>query len=675
VQRTTAGWGGPAVLADGLRKRFGDIEALRGVDLVVPRGTVLGVLGPNGAGKTTVVKVLTTLLAPDGGRALVEGHDVVRDAAAVREVIGLAGQSAAIQEELTGRENLELLGRLFHLSRRRARARAAELLERFGLAEAADRPARTYSGGMQRRLDLAASLVAEPAVLFLDEPTTGLDPRSRLGMWEVIRDLVAQGTTLLLTTQYLEEADELADEIVVIDHGVVIAAGTAEALKERVGGDVVEFAVADRAALGRAAAAVAEVGVAPPVTDEDSARVSLRVGSVGPRAVVDVVRTLDAAGVETEGLVLRRPSLDDVFLALTGHASGEDPTAAGEERRSSRAAGGRRPTRAQPADREHPARAGRAAAEEAPDARPARASGEGAPVATTVLVTGAGPGTALVAPGPATPPTLPAGSRTLPSARPPRTRRVRDAVLDVATLTRRDLLVWSRVPTFLVFSVVQPVMFVLLFRYVFGGAIPVRVPGGYVDFLMPGIVAQSAAFASFGTAIGLARQMQRGVIDRFRAMPIARSAVLVARLTADALRMTVTVIVIVAVGYAVGFRFRNGALPAAAMVLLSIAFGLTVCTVSAYVGLAIRDEESVGSFGLIWLFPLTFVSAAFVPVRSMPGWLQAFAANQPVTIVIDELRALALGGPLALHAWQSAAWLAGILATFLPLAVRAYRRP
>ncbi len=256
----------------------------------------------------------------------------------------------------------------------------------------------------------------------------------------------------------------------------------------------------------------------------------------------------------------------------------------------------------------------------------------------------------------------------------PASKRFKLGLSDAATLTRRDLLVWFRNPAFLFFTIIQPIMFVLLFRYVFGGAIPVHVPGGYVNFLMPGIIAQSAAFASFGTAISLARQLQKGVIDRYRAMPMARSAVLLGRLAADTLRLTVTVLVILGVGYAVGFRFNNGVLPAVIMLVFGVAFGVTICTVSAYVGLAIKDEESVGSFGLVWLFPLTFVSAAFVPVQSMPGWLQAFASNQPVTIVIDEMRALALGGPLALHAWQSVVWLAGIAAVFVPLAVRAYKR-
>ena len=322
--------GQPAILVEGLTKSFGDVHALRGIDLSVPRGTVLGVLGPNGAGKTTAVRILTTLLPPDGGRALVEGYDVVREAPAVRRSIGLSGQSAAIQEELTGRENLEIIGRLYHLHWPQARSRAVELLEQFGLTDAADRAAKTYSGGMQRRLDLAASLVGKPRVLFLDEPTTGLDPRSRLGMWDIIRSLVADGTTILLTTQYLDEADELADKIVVIDHGQVIAVGAAEELKGRAGGDVVEFTVPDRGRIEDAVKAVAPLG--EPHADPETGVVSVAVGGRGSDALVDAVRALDGAGVTTRGLALRRPSLDDVFLTLTGHAAEEEEQSNGRKR-------------------------------------------------------------------------------------------------------------------------------------------------------------------------------------------------------------------------------------------------------------------------------------------------------------------------------------------------------
>jgi ABC transporter DrrB family efflux protein len=252
--------------------------------------------------------------------------------------------------------------------------------------------------------------------------------------------------------------------------------------------------------------------------------------------------------------------------------------------------------------------------------------------------------------------------------------RFRWAVSDTLTITRRNLMVWMRVPAYLVFTVIQPVMFVLMFRYVFGGAIPVNVRGGYVNFLMPGIIGQTAAFATFGTAIALAMELKKGVIDRLRSMPMARSAVLAGRLVADTGRMLVTILIIIGVGFAVGFRFTNGFVAAVAMVLLAVVFGMAVCCISAYTGLAIGDEESVQAFGMIWLFPVTFLSSAFVPISTMPGWLQAFANNQPVTYVIDTMRALALGGPVQANLWKSVAWLAGIFIVFLPLAVRAYRR-
>jgi ABC transporter DrrB family efflux protein len=252
--------------------------------------------------------------------------------------------------------------------------------------------------------------------------------------------------------------------------------------------------------------------------------------------------------------------------------------------------------------------------------------------------------------------------------------RIKWAVTDSLTMTKRNLRVWTRVPAFIVFSLVQPIMFMLLFRYVFGGAINVRAPGGYVDYLVPGVIAQTCAFTSFGTAISLAQELEKGSIDRLRSMPIARSAVLVGRLTADLMRLAVVLLILLGLGYAVGFRFHNGVLAAIFMYLLAIGLGVVVCCVAAFSGLAIKDEESVQAFGFLWVFPFSFVSAAFVPVSTLPGWMQAFANNQPLSIVIEEMRSLALGGPLALHAWQSAAWLIALLAVFGSLAVRAYRR-
>jgi ABC-2 type transport system ATP-binding protein len=311
-----AGGSEPAISVRGLTKAFGDVRALDGVDLEAPAGSVLGLLGPNGAGKTTTVRVLTTLLAPDAGTVRVAGLDVVADAARLRGRIGLAGQYAAVDENLTGLENLVMVGRLYGERRRAAKARARELLERFDLVDAARRPAKTYSGGMRRRLDLAAALVARPPVLFLDEPTTGLDPRSRLEVWATIEGLVADGTTVLLTTQYLDEADRLADAIAVIDHGRVIARGTPDELKDRVGGERLEVQLDDPAAAPAATAALAPMSDEPPAADGATVTLTVRRRS---GTIVEAVRRLDEAGVGVEDLGLRRPTLDDVFLSLTGH--------------------------------------------------------------------------------------------------------------------------------------------------------------------------------------------------------------------------------------------------------------------------------------------------------------------------------------------------------------------
>jgi ABC-2 type transport system ATP-binding protein len=312
-----------AITAEGLVKKYGKVTALDGVDLAVPSGTVMALLGPNGAGKTTAVRVFTTLLVPDAGRAQVAGLDVVHDARVLRSRIGASGQYAAVDEYLTGFENLEMVGRLYHLGARRSKARARELLEQFDLVEAGDRPVKGYSGGMRRRLDLAGALVAEPEVLFLDEPTTGLDPRARLALWDVIDNLVAKGTTLLLTTQYMEEAERLADQIAVIDHGSVIARGTADELKDRVGGERIELSVREGIDLSVVRDELASLAAGDILVEENVRRVTVPVTG-GADALVEALGRLSNRGVKVFDVGLRRPTLDDVFLTLTGHEAEEE---------------------------------------------------------------------------------------------------------------------------------------------------------------------------------------------------------------------------------------------------------------------------------------------------------------------------------------------------------------
>ncbi|MGW2228955.1 ATP-binding cassette domain-containing protein [Streptomyces formicae] len=318
-----------AIYAEGLVKTFGDVRALDGVDLDVPEGTVLGLLGPNGAGKTTAVRCLTTLLTPDSGRAVVAGIDVLKHPNEVRRSIGLSGQFAAVDEYLTGRENLQMVGQLYQMRAKEAKARAGELLDRFNLADAADRPSKTYSGGMRRRLDLAAALVVSPPVMFMDEPTTGLDPRNRQQLWEVIQELVAGGTTLLLTTQYLEEADHLAHDICVVDHGRVIARGTSDQLKAQTGGERVEVVVHEREHIAPATEVLRGFGKGEVAVAEHTRKLTVPVTG-GAKLLAEVIRDLDARGIEIDDIGLRRPTLDDVFISLTGHAA-ELADGSGEE--------------------------------------------------------------------------------------------------------------------------------------------------------------------------------------------------------------------------------------------------------------------------------------------------------------------------------------------------------
>jgi ABC transporter DrrB family efflux protein len=599
---------GPAARVEGVAKRFGATVALAGVDLEVPEATVFGLLGPNGAGKTTLVRILATLLTPDAGRAEVLGHDVVHEAAAVRELLGLTGQFAAVDEILTGRENLEMFGRLFKLSPNDARRRAGELLERFELADAADRPARTYSGGMRRRLDLASSLLTRPRILFLDEPTTGLDPRSRNQIWAIVRELQREGTTLLLTTQYLEEADELADQIAVIDNGRVIAQGTGNELKDRVGGQILEVELSNPAKRDEAREVLARVGCGEPEPDERPDRLKLPAPRDGLELIEEAAAELRHADIAVSDLGLRRPTLDDVFLQLTGAPPSDD--------------GGPPPT--QP------------------------------PVSKRSIEP----------------------ASLIPRFRLPSPRALRWAVTDAAVVTARNLRHFIRQPQLLIFSTIQPIMFVLLFVYVFGGAVSGSLPPGvkYVDFLLPGILVQSVTFRATQTAIGLAEDLERGVIDRFRSMPMARSAVLLGRTVADLIRNVLIIGLMIGVGYVVGFRFHAGVLNALASVAFVACFGLALSWIFAFVALTVRGAEAAQSAGFVVVFPLVFASSVFVPVSTMPDWLQTFAKASPVTLTADVARSYALTSGVPSSLGEAAAWIGALLAVFIPLCVWRYRR-
>ena len=438
-----------AVRVEGVVKRFGSTTALAGVDLEVPEGMVFGLLGPNGAGKTTLVRILATLLQPDAGRVELLGLDVVADPPKVREQLALTGQFAAVDELLTGRENLEMFGRLFRLSHTEARRRAAELLERFELMDAADRTAKTYSGGMRRRLDLASSMLTQPRVLFLDEPTTGLDPRSRNEIWDIVRDLRREGTTVLLTTQYLEEADELADEIAVIDHGRVIAKGTGNELKDRVGGHILEVELADVGQRDEARAALLRIGCGQPEQDGRPDRLTMPAPRESLVLVEEAAAELRRAGIGVSEMGLRGPTLDDVFLQLTGLPPSEN---------------------------------------------------------------GGSQGTAAVAAIPVE------HARRLWRPTAISLQDVKSSLNDNAVVTVRNLRHFWRQPDLLLFSTIQPIMFVVLFVYVFGGAVGNALPPGYtyVDYLLPGIFVQSVTFRASQTAVGLSEDLRRGVIDRFR---------------------------------------------------------------------------------------------------------------------------------------------------------------
>src|ERR687891_602881 len=517
-----------AIEASGLGKAFGETQAVDGVDLAVRTGSVYGILGPNGAGKTTTVRMLATLLRPDEGEARVLGYDIVKEADEVRGAVSLTGQLASVDEDLTGQENLVLIGRLMGYRRAQAKARAAELLEAFDLVDAAGRLAKHYSGGMRRRLDIAASLVVTPRLMFLDEPTTGLDPRSRNQVWDIVRTLVADGTTVLLCTQYLDEADQLADGIAVIDHGKVIAEGTPAQLKASVGSGALH--------------------------------VRLLEPEQRPAAEQALSRALDV----------------QVYLE-------PDPALSKRE-------------------------------------RPPRA-------------------TALSA---------------------------------CLTFGWRGMLKVKHVPEQLVDVTITPVLFVLMFTYIFGGAISGST-AEYLEFLLPGIMVMSVLFTTVYSGVALNTDVTKGVVDRFRSLPIPRSAPLVGSVLGDSVRYVVGAVVVVAVAVAVGFRPDGGVVGVVSAVALVVVFAFGLAWVFTTLGLLLRTPNAVMNAGFMGIFPLTFLSNVFVDPETLPGWLEAFVDVNPISHLVTASRGLMAGtstGGDIVFVLISAAVLAAV---FAPLTVRLYR--
>jgi len=575
-------------------RSFGEVHALSGVSFEAAPGEIVGLLGPNGAGKTTLVRILATLLRADSGTVRVGGVDVRNEPQRARQLLGLAGQAAAVDEMLTGRENLHLVGALYGLERDVCRARAVETLERFGLTDAADRRAGTYSGGMRRRLDLAATMIGDPSVVLLDEPTAGLDPRSRAELWDLVASVAASGTTVLLTTQYLEEVERLADRVVVLDRGVVIADAPPDDLKAAMRTDVLEARVASSDDVDAAAAVLARVGDVEPVIDLDERRISMAISS-GVGVLVAAARGLDDAAIELVDLGVRRPSLDDVFLAITGDADTIEPIHVGRDVE--------------------------------------RAS----------------------------------------TPRPDRAPRGRHGWRDMAAVTGRYLRRFTRIPEMYIFNTSQPIFFVIVMNAVFGGVVARLNGEKYIQYLVPGIVIMNILFGASITSNGFAQDLEDGIIDRFRSLPISRSAVLVGRTIADLTRSIVAMSMVVGVGLLLGFRFHGSVAAAIGAGVLALSFGFAISWVFACIGMAVRDPQAAQLAGFLPALPMVFLSGTFIPVDTMSGALQAFARNQPVNVLVEAIRALVDGTPTGSWLWQAIAWTAGLFALSVPLALRLYR--
>ncbi len=592
--------------ADGLSKKFGKVQALSELTLTLPAGEPVAILGPNGAGKTTFIRMVATLIAPDRGTLVVNGHDVEREPMAVRRMIGLAGQSAAVEEMMTGRENLVMVARLYGQGRAQAVASATRILEQMNLVDAADRRAKTYSGGMRRRLDLGASLVGSPRLLLLDEPTTGLDPVSRNEVWDAVHAMSARGTDIVLTTQYLDEADHLAATIVIIDGGRVIAQGTPNELKSRVGADMVELHTIDVPTMQRAAAVLASLGMAEPSTDP-----------------VDAPVLAGRAG-RLEAPAHRRPRARRRRGAGGGHRA-----APAHPRRSVP-----RPHRAHH-DRPDHSQGGRS---------------------MTMDLT-------LDPPRPAPP-------------LDPVTNRGASYLVASGQVAARTLKKFVRSPALLIAGTAQGLLFLLIFRYVFGGAVSHTGGLSYVDFLVPGFVVTGVLFQGMSAASGVADDKEGGLFDRLRSLPIRLLSIVSGRVGADTALVAWGVVVMTVAGFAVGFRVTGTTADAVAAFGLTILYGFAFVWLFIALGLASGSPQAAQGLSFL-VFPLSFVSSAYVPVSTMPGWMQAFANNQPMTQMVNTVRLLT-GGPAAeqllghsvsYYLVPSLLWTAGLVIVFAPLAV------
>jgi ABC transporter DrrB family efflux protein len=587
----TAGRVDLAVEATGLVKRFGDVVAVDGIDLRVNKGEVFGVLGPNGAGKTTMLRMLATLLSIDGGQARIFGVDVASKPHQIRQLVGVTGQYASVDENLTATENLWLFGRLVGLKSKVAKARAAELLGRFGLEDAASRQIKTFSGGMRRRLDLAASLISRPPLIFLDEPTTGLDPRTRGQMWDTIRELIRDGATVLLTTQYLDEADQLADRIAVVDRGRKVAEGTPNELKAGVGDSTLYVQL----------------------TDAD------RAGGADPRR---------RAGAHARGgRPVHRPARPQPRRGRTHRA------AYGRDRYRDGIGA--------------PAHARRGLPRHHRSLHRRRARPAGVPMSTLII---------------------PASERRLSAYTSPR-----DTISHTVSMAWRALKKMQRNPEQFFDVIIQPLLFTAMFTYIFGGAIAGDVKS-YLPTIITGILAQTSLTACMATGTQMREDMDKGVFDRFRSLPMSRIAPLAGPMAADVLRYGIAATLTVLTGLLMGYRPGGGILGVAAGWVLVVFAGWALSWIFAWLGTLMRTAQAVQGVGMMIMFPLTFLSNAFVPTRTLPGWLQAFVKVNPVTLVINATRDLMNDGAFTTNVAWALLGCAAVVAVFGPLAVLSYNR-